>query len=184
MKKTIVFIIVIGLILWALSAVAWSGQWTFEEVCNDIGGIDVKATYTPSDDNGGTVQFTSEHLNLTAGAVVTANLIEDTGQASSYTVINVHDCTPPVEPTPPPSPTPNPPPPPPEEEQPSGSDNRRGGGTRVNTPPVTTTQIFPPPVQPPSELPRTGILARYYIFAFMVLSAVGLILLARRIKNN
>ena len=79
-------------------AFAWHGTWSFTENCNSAGTIDVTAFYTQLDSLGGTVEYTSPHLNLHAGDVVTADLVEDHNQSASYTVINVNDCHPPVLP--------------------------------------------------------------------------------------
>lgn len=104
-------ILIVGGLLMASVAFAWHGNWVFTEVCNQ-GKVDVTATYTASDNLGGTVQYTSTHAGLTAGATVTANLVEDHAQAASYVVVNTHQCKPPTPtPTPNPSPTPTPTPP-------------------------------------------------------------------------
>ncbi|MEK7063697.1 MAG: hypothetical protein AAB955_03345 [Patescibacteria group bacterium] len=88
-------IIVVALIA-PVSVFAWRGTWSFQESCNSSGTIDVTATYHPLDSHSGTVRYTSPHLNLATGAIVTVNLFEDVGQHSQYTVTNIYNCHPPV----------------------------------------------------------------------------------------
>ncbi len=78
-------------------ASAWNGTWSFEESCTLDGKIDVEATYTPLDEHGGTVGYDSAHTDLEVGDEVLVSLVEDHGQASSYTVTNTEDCTPPTD---------------------------------------------------------------------------------------
>lgn len=77
-------------------ASAWHGIWSFDESCNGAGNINVTATYDALDSLGGTVHYTSSHLNLEVGDIVTTNLVEDNNQTGSYTVTNVNECHPPV----------------------------------------------------------------------------------------
>lgn len=93
MKKILSVFVMFYMVLGVANvASAWHGTWSFEESCTEEGTIDVSASYDALDDLGGTVKYTSDHLDLKEGDVVTVELVEDGGQNAEYTVTNENDC--------------------------------------------------------------------------------------------